>query len=329
MTAAGREPIVLACASDAHYIKPLATMLQSVVTNLAPDRTVAIYILNGDARPPLGADLSRNWAPGRASVHWLTIDPSVYTGAPLWGRMSASTYFKLAVPDALPAEVSKAIWLDCDLLVNADLGQLWDVALEGNHVRAVQDSIVPLVSSRYGIASYEQLGIPREAKYFNAGVMVVDVDRWRTERIQERVLEYVRRFGDSVFFWDQEGLNAVLAGSWGELDPRWNRNVSIPPRLRVSHAHRDRTTASDGEPWIIHFAGNLKPWLFPGNDPERLQYYRYLDMTPWAGWRPPLRIVRLLVEQYESSGLRNSLYPVEQWMMRAIRLVSRRRITAR
>ena len=324
-----REPVVIACATDARYIMPLAVMLRSVLTNLSSDRTVAIYIMDGGVDKESRDKLSRGLPSGQATVEWMPVHPEAYSGAPLWGRMPVSTYYKLAVADTLPADVHKAIWLDGDLIVTGDLARLWDVDLGKDYIRAAQDSIVPLVSSPFGIAAHETLGIPANAKYFNAGVMVVDLDRWRTDKISQRVLDYLRRFGDSVFFWDQEGLNAVLAGKWGELDPRWNCNVSVPPRRRVNrNAAATKRMEANQTPWIIHWAGYLKPWRYPGRDPEKLLYFEYLDKTAWEGWRPRRTIVSKLIERYEVSGVRARVYPAEQWGMRLLRRLSHRTVGA-
>jgi len=324
-----REPVVIACATDAHYVTPLAVMLRSVLTNLSKDRKAAIYIIDGGVDQQSREKVSRGLSSEQAAIEWIPVNPEAYSGAPLWGRMPVSTYYKLAIADALPPSVHKAVWLDCDLIVTTDLALLYDIDLGGYDVRAAQDSVVPLVSSPFGIAAHQSLGIPADAKYFNAGVMLVDLDRWRAERTSQRVLDYLRRFGDSVFFWDQEGLNAVLAGKWGELDPRWNCNASVPQRRRASggRAGRGSEPGSD-RPWIIHWAGYLKPWRYPGRDPEKLLYFKYLDMTPWAGWRPRRTIVSRIIERYELSGVRARVYPAEQWGIRLLRRLSRHTVAA-
>lgn len=300
-------------------------MLRSVLANLSLNRRAAIYIMDGGVEAECKEQLVQGLPSGRATVEWMTVDPALYFGVPLWGRMPVSTYYKLAVADTLPADVHKAIWLDCDLIVTADLASLWDVDLNGSHLSAAQDSIVPLVSSAFGVAAYRVLGIPRDAKYFNAGVMVLDLDRWRADGIPQQVLDYLRRFRDSVYFWDQEGLNAVLAGKWDELDPRWNSNASIP-RARRAMARKGLVQANQ-QPWIIHWAGYLKPWRYPGRDPDRLLFFQYLDMTPWAGWRPRRTVVSKLIERYALSGMRTRVYPAEQWGLRLLRRLSRRTVS--
>ena len=93
--------------------------------------------------------------------------------------MTSTTYHRLLLPRLVPREVTRAIWLDCDLLVTTDLVRLWETDLGGCHLLAVRDPVVPLVSSRYGIRRWRELGIAPDAPYFNAGVMLLDVDRWR------------------------------------------------------------------------------------------------------------------------------------------------------
>lgn len=319
------EPVVVVCAADANYVRPMAVMLQSVLVNLNPNRLAVIYILDGGIATSDKKKMEGALDFTRLKIHWVPLKDSLFSGVPIWGRMPVSTYYKLAIDQALPAAVRKAIWLDCDLLVVNDLGRLWDIGLAGHPLLAVQDALVPFVSSRCGIANYERIGLPPDAKYFNAGVMVVDLDLWRRNEVTREVIEYIREFREDLYFWDQEGLNAVLAGKWGQLDPRWNYNACIPERIRFSH-NRTETIGPSQEPWIIHFAGNLKPWLYPSRDVYKRLYFRYLDMTDWAGWRPKTTIVGSMVRTYESSGLRSVLYPLEQVGMRIIRASSRRYI---
>jgi lipopolysaccharide biosynthesis glycosyltransferase len=312
-----REPIVIACGADANYIQPLAVMLQSLLVNLAQERTVSIYVIEDGIEPGHREQIVSSWPRMDVSVQWLSARRSSLSDLPLWGRMSAATYYKMMVPELLPESVHRAIWLDCDALVVEDISRLWDMDLMDCHALAVQDLMVPYISSRYGVTHYAELGIAPSAKYFNAGVMLMNLDWWRKDKIAQRVIEYLRRYRDTVFFWDQEGLNAVLAGKWGELDPRWNRSGSGRYRVDIR------------EPWIIHFTGNLKPWMHRSNNPACALYFRYLDMTAWKGWRPRRTRKNAIIGMYEFSRLRNLLYPAEEWVMQLVRAFTLRRSRGR
>lgn len=320
MSAVTSDPIVIACAADEHYVMPLAAMIKSVLANIETSKRLLLYIIDGGIKAFNKERLEKCWASDRLEVHWVPPDHSLLSGLPLWGGMKISTYYRLMISSLLPDTCSKAIWLDSDMIVKGNLAKLWDIDLENKSVFAVQDLVVPFVSSHWGVAFYKELGIPADAKYFNAGVMVVNLKFWRNQAVTDQVLEYLRKHRDTVFFWDQEGLNAVLASQWGELDPRWNQISSVSGRSFFSAAHLDQFVYQKvvNDPWIVHFAGTWKPWMYYNNNPARALYFQYLDMTSWAGWRPPRTVKSMILGIYESV-LREFLYPAEQWIMQVIR----------
>jgi len=79
---------------------------------------------------------------------------------------------------------------------------------------------------------------------------------------------------NAICFWDQEGLNAVLAGQWGELDPRWNQISSVSGGSFFPVEDLDQMVYQQVviDPWIVHFAGTLKPWLYHNHNPARALY---------------------------------------------------------
>ena len=79
------------------------------------------------------------------------------------------------------------------------------------------------------------------------------------------------------------------------------------------------------DPWIIHYAGFWKPWSYHNRNPSRALYFRYLDMTCWAGWRPKPTLRSYLRGFYESR-LRNFMYPAEHLRMLLLRRLFRRGI---
>ena len=312
----------MACAADAGYVMPLAAMLHSAVAHLAPSRRMVVHVL----AEGIGAS-DRERLAGACAREGV----SMQLDRRRPGRPGGPAHLGPDAPDHLPAapaarppprDLAKVIWLDCDIVVAADLARLWDLELEGRAALAVQDMVVPVVSSRLGIRSFRALGLPAEAKYFNAGVMVLDLDRWRREDVAGRAVAYLRAHHDEVILWDQEGLNAALHGRWGELDPRWNQNAGggrpalLPPPAPPRRGHLPPRGRG---PWIVHYCGSLKPWtLHETGDPARARFFRHLDATAWAGWRPSRTLKRRMAAAYESSRARRLLHPAEGWALRAV-----------
>ncbi len=184
------DPVVVACATDRAYVRPLAVTLVSLLAHLDRGRPLAVHIVDGDIPEPDKRLLERSLDSPRTRVVWHAPNRRQLLGVPLWGRLPISVYYKLFVPDLLPDDIPTALWLDGDTLVRSDVSPLWDRGTGGAPVAAVQDVRVPLVSSRFGVAFYRELGLHRSAKYFNAGVMLMNLDRWRSDRVADRALEY-------------------------------------------------------------------------------------------------------------------------------------------
>lgn len=327
MTESTTDRIVIACAADAAWVRPLAAMVQSVLVNHRTTALVDIFVLTRSIGAADRERMSTAWGRHGATTRWLDPPDSRFAGVPLWGRMPVTTYYKVVLAELLPADVHRVIWLDSDVIMLGDVARLWAHDLGGCLACAAQDRIVPLVSSTFGLRHWARLGFTADARYFNAGVMLIDVDGWRTTDVAATALEYLRRFQHDVYFWDQEGLNAALAGQWRELDERWNCNMSVPGAFeRLRNGHGSGAPQPGESPWVLHYSGNLKPWRYRTRDPRRLVFFEYLDQTPWAGWRPPASALGTAIGLYEASGLRRAVYPVERLVVRLLRATTRRSV---
>ena len=310
---------VIATAIDSCYALPLAVMLRSALASFNNQMSVEVHIVD-DGLSLAERDKVEASLPGHVLLHWLRRPREQLEGLPNWGRVGLTTYHKLTLGDWVPSRVEKVLWLDADVLVLGNLARLWEADLGGHVALAAQDILVPHVSSRFGIAAHRELGLKPEAKYFNAGVMLIDLARWRRHEVTARAFDYLRRYRERVVFLDQEALNAVLADQWEALDPRWNWNPLID-RVPTHKKARDKII---GDPWIIHFTGNLKPWTYLGSSRHQMLYYQWLDQTAWRGWRPKWSWRAWFFAAYESSRLRAWLYPLEQLHLRLVKWMTRR-----
>ena len=188
----GDDAVAIVCSADAGYLLPLTVMLVSVRAHLPARRHLDIHIIDEGIPEPEKARLRRSLDVEAVTISWHTPDRSPLVGVPLWGRPPLCVYNKLLVPDVLPEDLHTALWLDSDTLVLADISALWDEGTGGHTVLAVQDSVVPLVSSDMGVARYRELGLRADAKYFNTGVMLMNVQRWREQHVSDRALEYLK-----------------------------------------------------------------------------------------------------------------------------------------
>lgn len=306
-----RDSIVVVSGADSGYARALSVMLQSLGERLDAARALELHVIDGGFRAGERERLEAG-LDARTTLQWHSPDRTRFAGFPLWGRMSPATYDKLQVVDLLPRGIERALWLDADLLVLDDLAKIWDRDLEGRSTCAVQDCVVPFLASRFGLAGAEARRHPPRTKYFNAGVLLFSPGRWRELEVVPRALDYLRRFRDSVSFWDQEGLNAALVGDWLELEPRWNFNVDHATQHDRRH---DGALKLRAEASVLHYCGRQKPWRYPGRSASFALYYEVVDRTGAAGWRPAPSWAWRALDGYSRSNLRPLLLPLERlWM---------------
>lgn len=239
-------PIVLAC--DESYAMPLATTLRSIVEANVRSWPLEFYVLSSGITDRTREKVFSSLPTGSASITWLPVALDRFRKFRTISHISQVTYARLLIPLVLPTWVSRVLFLDADLLVLGALTPLWETDLDGSVLGAVADHGVNLLIDE-GRAS--GLGVPQVRDYFNAGVLLIDLDRWRQKQISEIALGYLERHPDSPYS-DQDALNVACDGQWKRLDQRWNFQDHIDkPVLDIVRERR---------PEIVHFATARKPW---------------------------------------------------------------------
>lgn len=297
--------VVVVSATDNGYAMPLAVTIRSALERLGADRKMRLFILDGGLSDEIKGRLLTSLSDPRLSIEWLRPDVELVRDLPTSAHLTAAAYLRLLMPVLLPPEVTRVIYLDADLLVRRDLGQLWDEDQGGHAVLATQDAGAPCLDAavmlpsfqrcrRYlaaatPVANYRELGLPTDGKYFNSGVLVMDVAQWRREDYAQQVLDCLREHRRHVLWCDQYALNVVLARKWRALDRRWNQGAHVYsyPSWRDSPFDRETFALLRSDPWIVHFCSPSKPWQYFCAHPFTREFRRYLDETAWSGWRPP------------------------------------------
>ncbi len=296
--------VVVVSGSDNGYAMPLAVTIRSALDRLAPDRRMRLFILDGGLSDDSKLRLEKSWSDPRLTLQWLRPNVDLVRDLPVSDHISITAYLRLLMPSLLPADVSRVIYMDADMMVCRDLCNLWDEP-QGDHAAlAVQDLAAPYINASYSlpnfekvnrhlaaawpVANYRELGLPINGKYFNSGLLVVDLDQWRRTRIAEKVLGCLRANRQHVLWWDQYALNVVLAGKWRALDHRWNQgaHIYVYPNWTESPVDRETFARVRRDPWIVHFCSPTKPWQYFCRHPYTRDFRRCLKQTAWRDWRP-------------------------------------------
>ena len=195
-------------------------------------------------------------------------------------RISMATYYRCMFSAILPDDVEKVLYLDCDIVVLGDISEFWNTDLSGCGAACIEDI------GKDEDERYERLHYDRSYSYFNAGVLLINLDYWREHKVDKQCVEYFQTYPERILFNDQDLLNVVLHKDKVFVPLKWNMQdgfyrYGIDKKVADWNSFREELL----HPVILHYT-NKKPWNYDSMHPLRSEYYKYLDMTPWQGQRP-------------------------------------------
>ncbi len=281
-----QDPVIhVACNIDSNYVKYCAVMLTSLLENNR-DSWFLIHIISSGLEErdmavirsvvidKYGQQLSFHVAP-ETLLESCKVDEA--------GYISLATYYRVFLGSILPEDVKKVIYLDCDLVVNGSITEFWNTDISEVSLGCVED----MWSGRP--ESYARLHYDSRFSYFNAGVLLVNLERLRSIGFEQLAVEYLKKHVDELVLYDQDLLNALLHDDKKFVAHRWNVQDGFLRRRRAGRMPSESVARLEKEflhPIIIHYTGSKKPWHYKSQHPWKNLYFRYLDMTQWSGERP-------------------------------------------
>lgn len=226
---------------------PLATALRSVVESNRDDWPLDVYILTTDMHEDSQKRVINSLPRGSASIRWIVVNLSSFHRFLNETYSSEMIHARFMISQILPDSVRRILYLDADVLVLASLRPLWESDLGDKVLGAVLDGLDAALKS--GEPRWNQ--VPRVGDYFNSGVLLIDIEKWRAHRIPDRAIAYLDTHPSSPFP-DQDALNVACNGLWKPLDPKWNH------QSHVTRSFKDMEPAE--RPAIVHFVTEMKPW---------------------------------------------------------------------
>ena len=174
---------------------------------------------------------------------------------------SVETFYRLFISQILP-QYKKVIYLDSDLLVLHDITALFHTEMNGHPIAAVHDVVCSYLA---GHAKELDLEV---RDMFNAGVLLIDTEEYNRQNIRQiglKLLEEDYKNKHRKFIYvDQDVLNVAVCNNVEFIDEHWNFQWAFSWRLDcIYDEYREKYENVSKEPWIIHYAGDRKPWSYP------------------------------------------------------------------
>lgn len=178
-------------------------------------------------------------------------------------RGSIASYARLFVGSMISPNVNKILYLDSDTLVRGCLKELYNTELQSYTIGGVRDSFSALNKKVFGIKKGEL--------FINAGVLLIDLDKWRKQKIENRVYELLNR-KSKMFQGDQGIINAVFHGNEMELQLKYDVMTYLYDfsyeemmlyRKPDNYYSEEEIKKCIENPTIVHFSssfGSSRPW---------------------------------------------------------------------
>lgn len=246
-----RIPMFFAC--DNNYIPYLSVTLASIEAHASDDYEYEAFILTeGFCEKRLSLLLDMKLP--HVKIRTVDVAQSVEAireklSSTLRDYYSVSIFYRLFIPSLFKG-IEKALYLDCDIVLNDDVAKLYFENIGDNILGAVTDeTIAPIPIFRE--YTEKVIGTP-QGKYFNSGVLVINAKKFREEMIEERFLNLLNKYNFKTVAPDQDYLNYICNGRVHYLDAGWNKMPHVSSDFDNKDLH------------LVHFNMFEKPWKYNG-----------------------------------------------------------------
>jgi lipopolysaccharide biosynthesis glycosyltransferase len=275
------DRVVVALTFDANYLAPASTVMRSCLAHTGGGSLQFEVIHDESLSNHDRQRLQAMCGEAGAEINLRLMDERRLRGLPSVDRFGSIVWWRLFLPDLLE-DVDRVLYLDCDTLVLSSLHPLWGEDLGTSALAAVANVIEPAM--RGHVAT---LGIDYPGGFFNAGVLLLQLDRMRDERSTDELVDYAVRHQKVLTWNDQDALNVIFKKRWHALHPRWNaqNNLWSWRDWAIDVFGPGLVDEAVSDPAIRHFEGPnvAKPWHYLCPAPHRDLYLQTLAQTPWAG----------------------------------------------
>ncbi|HEY5225325.1 MAG TPA: glycosyltransferase family 8 protein [Methylovirgula sp.] len=298
--------IHIACALDKGMSVPALILAYSVNKYVSHDRKTIFHVLEceQDAFPSY-ADHILNSDYFQICRHQVSLDIFKDYDLSIAAVPSLATFARLAIPQII-SNAERVLYLDCDVIINRSLDELFDIDMNGFPLAAGRDLTQAYFLRRFN-GPHQKAGkilFKNINSYFNAGVLLIDCNKWRNSGYVDSIIKFLGAPPAPLFLADQDALNVVFQDNHLELDPRWNSWAVCYSFGEGEEELVKFAQLCADDPWIIHFIGRAKPWIsFHRKTNFHQLYWAVAAESPFLSQ---------LIAAYDAGPLENTAYALRK-----------------
>lgn len=243
------------------FFEYLKVMTFSCCRHASEDITV--YLLNQSLSAE-DCDEYRDFLKTKCNAELVVIDldGEIFDNLPL-GILSKEMYSRIIAQFCLPKELDRILWLDADIVVKKDISEFYYQDFEDNYY-VVCEELWSVMDNDYVRKIKADMDMNMDSKYFNSGVMLMNLDKLRKETAYNNIINTCVKYKDVLMFPDQDILNHLYEGNLKYQD--WQ--IYNCQRTKA----KELSAVNMNDVVILHYNGIRKPWDIKFLD-KRAKYY--------------------------------------------------------
>ena len=163
-------------------------------------------------------------------------------------------WYRLLIPNYLPKEVHKILYLDADTVVCGDLTSLFKIEMSDYSVAGCLDP------ETFNQETFDRCGYDMNDQYLCSGVLLMNLDFWRKHQLAQKMISYAREYNDRIKFPDQDTINILCKDTKIILPLRYGiMDYFLKEERFYKEPYRTQLQECLENPAIVHYAGQ-NPW---------------------------------------------------------------------
>ena len=272
-------------ASDENYVSFLKISLNSLLEhNINEFKKINIFILDDGISDKSKKSIEKLALEYSESITFIKTKQLEKMNITILGlernlnKTSFTTYSRLFISTLLPTDIDKVLYLDCDSLIVNSIKELWNLDISNYYCGAVFDGINTSVK--------ERLGFEKDENYFNAGVLLINLKKWRENNVEEKFIEFMINNQNKFYQHDQGIINNIFKDHIEIISPKYNLqnyfqilDYNLARKyicMETEYYTKEIIDESQKNPVFLHFCGlNYdRPW-YNKNHPKAGLFREY------------------------------------------------------
>ena len=172
-------------------------------------------------------------------------------------HVTEATFYRLFLLKYIPENIKNIIYLDGDVYCISD--PLEQIKKEFQRLKSSGlEAGFSVETNRNDInqTSFKRLKL-RGDSYFNAGVMLMDVEKARKNNFSKKVFDILSQIKEDAVFWDQDILNKYYDDEFLKITENLNYKVNYFEKNYTEILKQNNIS-------LVHYSGKFKPWHVRG-----------------------------------------------------------------